>query len=162
MVQTCRDRAKGRRPNDTAKAQQVSGSSQQCGPHLGIRLGLRKTYHVQLKHKSVGAIVCERFTTHHEPVQVPSPGLRLQNHLRTGVKLRQGVNQDIHSLPNGGIEGGTNCGGRHCERKMGVGSRERSGVRKRGVGTRKLWGRGLHVCERLQTGRAAEDDLEFQ
>ena len=45
---------------------------------------------------------------------------------------------------------------------MGVGSREGSGVREHGVGTRKLWGRGLHVCERLKTDRAAEDDLEFQ
>ena len=26
----------------------------------------------------------------------------------------------------------------------------------------EAWGKGLHVCERLQTGRAAEDDLEFQ
>ena len=65
MVEAGRDRVEGRGPNDAAKAQQVSGSSQQRGPHLGIGFGLWEAYHVQLQQVLVNAIVCEHFITHH-------------------------------------------------------------------------------------------------
>ena len=59
--------------------------------------------------KTVNAIICEHLATHHQAIQILSPGLCLQDHLCASMKLRKGMQQDVDTLRSSGVECGTSC-----------------------------------------------------